>query len=192
MATQADLISRVRKHLLDPAGERYSDPTILSALSSEARALFASEDVPSDMIGAVLTEAPATEVDELGRFAVPTDSLRICVAYIGPTRVTNVIMRKGLGSPIDHNSLATIADPAIFAEGGKTYLLPPKAFEGKNIEVLYVKETVDLEDIPPAFEDVICLNAAAFAAGDVQETKTSAILRERAAVHLARVLGAKK
>lgn len=179
----------MREHLLDASADRFSSTKVEDALLAEARALFASEDVPSDMIGAVLSESDSLPIAADGTFTSPPDSMRIGHGYIGPTRVTNVIMRKGLGKPTDHNSIPTIGDPAIFREGSKTYVLPPGAFSGKNIVLFYVKEVVDLESIPAAFTDVITLGAASFLAADALEEKTSAILSQRRTVHLARVLG---
>lgn len=144
------------------------------------------------MIGAVLTEADDATIAADGTFTPPSASVRIAHGYINTTRITNVIMRKGLGKPTDHNSIATIGDPAIFREGSKTYVLPPGVFAGKKIKIFYVKEEVDLESIPAAFSDVITLGAASILAADVLEEKTSAILSQRRSVHLARVLGTAK
>lgn len=193
MATlESTLVARVRTHLIDSASERFGEPEIREALLAEARALFASEDVPSDMIGSMLTEGDAVEVAADGSFSAPDAYLRMCVGYVGPTRVTRVLSRYGLGKQTNHNHIATIGDPCIFVEAGKTYLLPPGSFEGQSISILYVKREIDIESIPAAFEDCISLGAASRLAADYQEEKLSAILSNRSRVHLDRVIGVKK
>jgi len=189
MPTEASLITRIKSALNDPAGQRFPvSATISEELKAEARALFASPRVPSDMVLGLCSEAELT-VDAEGKFTPPASYLRICTGYLSGHRIDAVIMAGKLPKPMTAQEIATISHPSFYIEGPNAYVLPPGAFEGVTGTILYVPEEFNLGAIPPAFEDAIVYGAASRLAYNAGEGRLGEILEARAAYHLARVIG---
>jgi hypothetical protein len=196
LATEQQLVTRVRRALQDNAGERFGETAITDALKAEARALFASPAVPSDMLLSVCSEYSPQDgagnrasIASDGRFGMPEDCLRLCSMYCRSTRITDVEMSKGPSSPMNVMEMPTRSTPSIFIEGANTYLLPPNSFAGATYTVNYIPREFSLDKVPPAFEDTIVYGAASRMAADSMEIALSEVLEKRAATHLSRVIG---
>lgn len=189
MPTEATLVARVKSALNDPSGQRFPVSTSISTeLKAEARALFASPRVPSDMILGLCEEADISP-DTEGKFTPPESYLRICTGYLGGHRIDTVIVSGKLPKPMTAQEIATISHPSFYIEGPYAYVLPPGAFSEVTGTILFVPEDFDLATIPPSFEDAIVYGAASRLAYNAGERMLGEILESRAATHLMRVIG---